>query len=171
MTFSTEMLACFTLAREANVKVASLVYVREQLFLEEPVGDLPIALVMMSIIFCLAAESRMISAIDYTSRDDVETVMATMKTAFDRARDLASEIDDPSPYQTLTALAGSLTNFLSDTARPLPRMVTFKMKAIYPSLALSQRLYYDPGRSEEIAQENHTIYPAFCQLEIRGLAS
>ena len=169
--FATELLACFTTAREANVKLESLIFVRQGLFAENPDGDISIAIVQAAIVFCLAAESRMISVIEFVSRDDVEIMMRRMKLAFDTARDLAADALDSSTYQQLTALAGALTNHLANKARPLPRMVTFNIPTSLPALAVSQRIYYDSSRWEEIIQENKTIHPAFVQREIRGLST
>jgi prophage DNA circulation protein len=170
-TFADELLLCFTYARETNVKLSSLAHVREHLFLETPVAELSLSLKVMAVMFCLTAESRMISATEFTSRDDVEAMMSRMKAAFDTARDMVTELDDPHPYQTVMALAGALTRFLADAARPLPRMVTFKLQAAFPSLVLSQMLYYDPARAEEIIAENHIVHPAFCLRELRGLSA
>lgn len=170
-TFSTNLLACFNVARQFNAKLSSFVFVREQLFLEIPVGDISKLIVQAAIGFCMGAESRTITTLEFTSRDDVEAMIATMKIAFDTARELASDALDSSSYQTLTFLAGALTNHLANISRPLPRIVTFRMAERTPALALSNRIYYTADRAEEIVAENHIIHPAFCPNEIRGLAT
>lgn len=170
-TFTTELLACFTAAREANVKLASLAVVHQRLFEEKPVGPISISIIQAATVFCLAAESRMITDITFVSRDDVEVMIKKMKLAFDTARELAADALDTTCYQKLTALAGALTNHLSTVARPLPRMIAFKLPVSLPALALSQRVYYDPSRWEEIIDENKTIHPAFVRREIRGLSA
>jgi len=170
-TFSEKLLLIFTTAREANAKLSSFVAVREQLFSEVPVGEISKLIVQVTIGFCLASESRIISNIEFTSRDDVEATIVSMKIAFDTARELAADAIDSASYQDLTFLAGALTSHLAATARPLPRMVTFNLAAPLPALALSNRIYYKGDRAEEIVAENHIIHPAFCPREIRGLAS
>lgn len=169
-TFTTELMACFTAARTANVTLDSLTVVRQGLFSETPDGDISAAIIQAAITFCLSTEARMIGLLEFTSRDDVETLMKRMKLAFDTARDLAADALDSSTYQALTALAGSLTNHLSNTARPLPRMVTFNMRITLPALSASQLVYYDSSRWEELVLENKTIHPAFMQRELRGLS-
>lgn len=169
--FASNLLACFTVAREGNAKLSSFVLVREQLLLEVPVGDVSKYIVQVGIGFCLGSESRTITEIEFTSRDDVEAMMATMKIAFDKARELAADVIDSASYQNLTFLAGALTSHLVNVSRPLPRMVTFKMNETMPALAYSQRVYYTADRAEEIVAENHVIHPAFVPAEIRGLAS
>ena len=170
-TFAIQLLACFTAAHEANVKLASLVAVHNAIYEEVPVGEITTAIVQAATGFCLATESRMITDIEFTSRDDVEVMMKTMKAAFDTARDLAADAVDSNSYQTLTYLAGALTNHLANVARPLPRMITFRMPISLPALALSNRVYHTAERWEEIVQENKTVHPAFCQRDIRGLSS
>lgn len=170
-TFAPKLLECFTVARKANAKLSSFVKVREGLFVEVPVGDVAKLIVQCATGFCLGAESRLISAIEFNSRDDVEAMMAIMKLAFDTARELAADAIDSSAYQNLTFLAGALTNHLANKSRPLPRMVNFKVATPLPALTFSNRVYYTASRWEELVNENHIIHPAFCPREIRGLAS
>ena len=170
-TFAENLLECFKAAQTANVTLASLVRVRLKLFEEAPVGNIPKAIVQSAIGFCLALESRIISNIEFTCRNDVETMISTMQVAFGIARDLAADALDSKAYRDLVALSGALTSYLATTARPLPRMVTFKLAVEMPALVLSNRVYYVADRSEEIVAENRIVHPAFCPREIRGLAS
>jgi hypothetical protein len=170
-TFPSKLLACFTLALTANSKLDSLFVVHQGLFNETPVGEISSAVVQMAILFCLATESRMISALQFNSRDDVESMMVKMRNTFDTARLLAADSLDTTAYQKLIALAGSLINHLSSVARPLPRMVTFTLTTTLPALAVCQRVYYSADRSDEIIDENKIVHPAFCMREIRGLSA
>jgi len=170
-TFATELQACFKSAQQANVKLATLFVVHEGLFDEVPVGEFSAAVVQMAIIFCLSTESRIITTLKFTNRDDVELMLGKMRGVFDIARVLAADAPDTSAYQQLTLLAGSLIDHLSNVSRPLPRMVKFSLKASLPSLTLSQLLYYTADRSEEIVDENKIVHPAFCLRELRGLSA
>lgn len=167
--FPVALLACFKLIELANAKLASVAYVRQQLYEETPVGDVSISIVMLGIVYCLGTESRMISLMTFTSRDDVDVLTENMKIAFDTARDLAADNEDSSTYQALTFLAGAITNHLATTARPLPRMMSFNMPKNYPALKLSYRIYYEADRAEELVQENKTVHPAFMQRQLRGM--
>jgi len=169
--FPQKLLEFFTLTRENGASLASIATVRDQLFNERPVGVVSIAIVQTAIVFCLSAESRIITETEFVSRDDVNHMIKTMKIAFDKARDGAADMSDSSSYQTLTFLAGALTNHLSNTARPLPRMVTFNLFISLPALALSNRIYHTADRWEEVVNENHIVHPAFCIREIRGLSA
>lgn len=170
-TFAANLLDIFTVAREADAKLSGFVQLREMLFTESPVGVVPKLIVQMAIGFCLGAESRLITLTEFASRDAVEDMIATMKLAFDTARDLAADALDSLAYQNLVFLSGALTNHLATISRPLPRIVTFRLATGMPALALSNRVYYVADRAEEIVAENHVIHPAFCPNLIRGLAS
>jgi prophage DNA circulation protein len=170
-TFSTNLLAIYTTAVAANAKLSNLVALRNYLFTESPVGLISNSIVQTALYMCLSAESRLIVLINFTSRDAVVDMINTMRDAFDTARVIAADSTDNSAYQNLTFLAGALTNYLANTARPLPRIVTFNLAKPFPSLALSNLIYYDAGRSDEIVDENHIVHPAFCPRQIRGLAS
>lgn len=168
--FGTELLDCFTKAYEAKVKLPALFHVHEQLFAEDPSGEIATMIVQSAVAFCLATESRLITEMTFTSRDDVEAMIRKMKTAFDTARELAADAQDSSTYQKLTYLAGALTQHLATTARPLPRMIKFAVAVPLPALSLANRLYYDPARWNELVDENKIIHPLFCGQEIVGLA-
>lgn len=170
-TFPQELNDIFTAVRVANVSLANLAFVRTQLFAETPVYDIPAAIIQMAVGFCLSAESQLIAAIKFKSRIDVENIMTRMSAAFATARDMAADNDDSAYYQQLTFLAGAVISHLATVARPLPRMVTFKMPTHMPALTLSNRIYYTAERWEEIVDENKTIHPAFCQREIVGMSS
>lgn len=169
-TFSSKLLECFTAVQTAGATLLSLTNVRQGLFDEDVEGDITAIIVDQAIIFCLSTESRLITTTEFVSRDDVEATMTRMRLAFDEARDIICEVDDPAPYQALLALGGSLMNHLSATALQLPRVVTFKLSAPFPALTASQMIYYEPDRWEELIDENQIVHPAFCSRELRGLS-
>ena len=125
----------------------------------------------IAIVFCLSAESRLISTTTYASRDDIDVVLKSVKTTFDTAKLKAADAPDSSAYQSLISLAGSLTSHLATVSRPLPRMIVFTMPTTYPALALSQRVYYTADRFDELIDENKIVHPAFCPKLIRGLSA
>src|SRR6266699_1865857 len=59
-TFTVNLLACFTAAKNSNVKLSGLFTVHQTLFAETPVGDIATDIVQVGITFCLATESRII---------------------------------------------------------------------------------------------------------------
>lgn len=169
-SFSAKLLAIFEAVRNTNPRLTSLANVRIKLFSKNPVALLARAMKWQGIVYCLSSESRLISLIDFTSRDDVEAMIKIMQTAFIKTRDASADFDDSSVYQSLIKMGGSLINHLANVARPLPLMVTFNANITMPSLTLSQRFYNDASRWEELVLENKTIHPLFCQREMRGMS-
>jgi prophage DNA circulation protein len=65
-------------------------------------------------------------------------------------------------------LHAAITMHLTETARPLPRMIAFQFNMTMPSVVLAQRLYADASRADELRAENKIVHPAFCPRQ--GLA-
>lgn len=170
-TFPAELNAAFEIAFESQARLAGFRNLRTRLFEEEPIGDITKAIWQTSIFFSLSVESRLLTNLEFTSRDDVDAMIKVMKEGFDAARELAADALDSSVYQALTFLAGATTAHLANVARPLPRIVTFKAMAIEPALTLSNRYYRSAERWEELVLENKVVHPAFCPRELQGLAS
>lgn len=169
-TFSTELLTCFTLAQEAQVSLIGLDFIFNELMAETTRGHIASAVVQAAVLFCLSTQSRIVAGMTFDSREDVEIMIVRMRTTFNAARDLAADKMDSISYQSLTSLAGSLTNHLSSAARPLPRMVSFELPLSVPALVASNRIYYDAARWVELAAENKTIHPLFMQRQLKGLS-
>lgn len=169
-TFADELLTCFNNIRDVNVKLSSLAVIHNRLFAEKPQGVIASAIVQLAVVLCLTTESRMIVKMEFMSRDDVVLMMKSMKDVFDTARDMAADAINSAVYQQLTYMAGALTNHLASTARPLPRMIKFTLPKNFPAMVLSNRIYYDPDRYEEIIAENKIVHPLFCPREIVGLS-
>lgn len=169
-TFPAQLQACFTAAENANVTLMSMSVIRQRLFDEKPQGQIAASVVMLAVTFCLSTESRMLTKVVYTSRDDVEKDIKRMKCAFDTARDMSADLMDSASYQAITFLAGALTNHLASTARPLPRMIVFRLPKSFPALTLAHRIYQDASRYDEIILENRVVHPLFCSREIIGLS-
>lgn len=168
-SFGRRVLIVFRLATAAGITVDWLDKVLESLVNEKP-SELGVVLVVQNmILIALAQDGRILATTQFTSRQDVEDMIARMKDWFDTARDLAAEQRDNPTYQALNYLAGATTRYLADVARPLPRMIVFNV-APSPALALSQYLYGDGARADELVQENRIIHPLFCVHQMRGLS-
>jgi prophage DNA circulation protein len=68
---------------------------------------------------------------------------------------------DQMTYRALVELHAAIIFHMIETARPLPRMLTFKFAEPMPSLQVAHRLYYDAGRADELRTENKVVHPAF----------
>jgi len=169
-TFGTELEKCFTQASDANCKLEQMAYLTKQMAKETPTGPIATTIVQATIMYSLSVECRIVAQMTFASRDDVDRMMARLRTAFDFARDLAADSVISSSYEALTNLAGSITNHLYQTALPLPRVVTFSLGKAFPALYVSNRVYYDASRWEEFIAANNVVNPMFIPRTFRGLS-
>jgi len=162
---------CFESARLAGATLGKMARVREGILAETP-ANLPAALVMEAGIgLCLVIESRILVRTRFTSRQDVDAIKVLMNDAFNVAEESAADIMDAARYRAVVQLHAAVIFHLTETARPLPRMVRFNFAAPMPTLLLAQRLYYDGGRADELKNENKTVHPAFAQRKGRALSA
>jgi prophage DNA circulation protein len=164
------LLACYRLATEAGMTVQWMDRVLTQLVSEKPSDLAAVSVVQNSILFALAQDARILAKTEFQSREDVQRMLERMKGWFDISIELAAEQRDNPSYAALITLAGSITRYLADTARPLPRMLHYQVQPM-PGLTLSQMIYHEGSRAEEIAAENKVVHPAFCPINIRALSA
>jgi prophage DNA circulation protein len=115
-----------------------------------------------SILLSLAQEANIIATMVFASRQSVEQLLASIQQPFGDSEDTAADTMAQMMYQAIVALHAAVVNHLVSTARPLPLMVPYQFNDILPTLIISQRLYADPSRYDEIRQENRVVHPAFC---------
>ena len=114
--------------------------------------------------------SVVLTAMTFTSRDDVTFVRDEINAAFDPAEESAADEMAVVVYRKLVALHAAVTFYLADTARPLPQMLQFQFAAIRPTLIQSYRLYADASRADELRDENKVVHPAFAPRQGRALS-
>lgn len=159
---------CFDLARQAGSTVQRLDFVREGIE-AEATTTLGGSLVKdAGIRLCLAAQARIVAGMTFVSRQDVTALKQQLYQPFRDAEEIAADNMDQATFQALVALHGTVTNHLVATARPLPRMVSFRFYEPLPSLVMAYKLYDDASRGDELRQENKVVHPAFCPMT--GLA-
>jgi len=168
-SFGRRLVQCYRLATEAGITVVWMDNVLKQLMKEHPKTLPAVLVVQASILFALAQDGRIIRRTVFISRTDVEAMLVKIKNWFDVAKELASEQRDNPIYNQIVALGGAITRYLADTARPLPRMLTYQFDPS-PALKISWSIYYEDDHSEEIIAENKVVHPAFCPLNIRALS-
>jgi prophage DNA circulation protein len=128
-------------------------------------------LIKNSIIYItLAHTARVLADVQFTSRDDVNYMREMVNTAFDAAEEQAADEMAQESYRALIELRSSMIYFLTETARPLPRMLAWEFSQVMSTLILAQRLYYDASRADELREENHIVHPAFCPRVGRALS-
>jgi hypothetical protein len=170
-TFGTNLLAIFTSALTLPITADRVAFVRQQLYGETPTGMIAILVVDTAILYCLTTESIFITRETFTSRNEITDLMKRMKTGFDQARDTAADRFDSATYQNLNYLAGSLINHLNSVALQLPSIVYFNYQASMPSLYLSNRIYQDTSRTDDLEDMNDVVHPLFMPQSITGLSA
>jgi prophage DNA circulation protein len=152
---------CFDLARAAGATQAQLAAVRNETLTETPTM-LGAVLIKNSIIqLCLVAEGNVIASMVFTSRQDVDALRLEINTVFVGVEETVADDKDQMTYQSIVSLHAAITYFLTQTARPLPRVLQFAFAAPMPTLVTAMRLYSDGGRADELRAENKVVHPAF----------
>lgn len=170
-SFANRLLNCFRLATASGINLDWMDRVIKGLIEEKPTLLSSTSVVQNSLIYALAQESRIIGAITYVSRDDVDFTMRRMKAWFDIVRDMIADTMSGPAYEAFVNLTAGITRYLTDVARPLPRMLRYDLNAALPALFISNYIYGEGGRDEELAAENKIIHPAFCQRTMRALSA
>jgi prophage DNA circulation protein len=156
---------CFALAREAGATAQGIVTVYNGVIIEAP-NTLGGKLIKDGLLnFCFANVSRIIVDMTFTSRDDVEQAMQGINATFATLENIVADAMDSLLYMALIRLNAATTHFLTETARPLPRMLAFRFAAPLSTLVAAHRLYDDAGRADELRQENKVVHPAFMKQE------
>ena len=120
---------------------------------------------------CLATQARIVAAMTFVSRQDVDALKQQLQQPFQDAEEIAADDMDQATFAALIALHGATVNHLVATARPLPRMLNFQFYEPLPSLVMAYRLYDDAGRADELREENKVVHPAFCPQAGRALSA
>ena len=159
----------FDLARKSGATLNEFNRIRTTV-IAEPVETLIGALIKnSSISFSLQQMSMVVVDIKFTSREDVERVRDELHPAFHDAEEVAADEMALMVYRGLVSLHAAVTFHLSQTARPLPQMLSYRFAMPKPTLILSQRLYYTATRADELREENKVVHPAFAPREGRAL--
>jgi prophage DNA circulation protein len=168
--FRLAFIPCMEAARANGATYQSMARVRLAALAETP-QFLPGTLLVQTIVrLSLASEARLVAAIEFTSRDDVQTVTDQINAAFAMAAEAASDDLDASTYMVITSLHAAITKYLADRSRTLPRVVRYRFNRTMTALRMSQRLYGNGARSDELRLENKVVHPAFMPRDIKALA-
>jgi prophage DNA circulation protein len=161
---------CFNQARLTGATMDEFNQIREALLAETPVSLLAALMQQACVAFSLQQLALAVTAITFTSRQDVDALVPQINAAFDQAEEVAADEMALVTYRTLVALHAATTFNLYQTAQPLPQMIAFQFAAIRPTLIQSYRLYADASRADELRAENKVVHPAFAPLTGRALS-
>ena len=169
-TFWGDYTACFDQAQTAGVTFEQFETLRILAEASLPVSDAAIAVKNFSVRMVLVEEARILAAMTFVSRDQIDDFIDQMRENFDGAIIVAADNMDNVAYQALIALKGAVVNDLASRALQLPRLVNYTLARRLPSLYLAQTIYQDASRNDEIVAENEIINPNFCPLQLRVLS-
>jgi prophage DNA circulation protein len=144
--------------------------VRIAMLKETPQYFIGAAMACAGVIFSLVEQTRMITAMTFVSRADVETILTKMSDIFDEAKLAMSNMITGTNYEYLVALSAALIQHLAATERMLPRLVSYQLAASLPALTVANLLYGDGARFDELIAENKTVHPAFMQRDLVALS-
>jgi prophage DNA circulation protein len=153
---------CFDLVRQAGCSLQQMGTVRILLTAEQPLTLGATLVRNIGIFLALAQQGKIVSQMVFVSRQDVNMLRTTLQKPFDDAEEMAADDMDNTAFRAIIQLHAAVVNHLVQTARPLPEMLTYQFATSLPSIVISQRLYGDASRYDEIRAENKVVHPAFC---------
>jgi prophage DNA circulation protein len=161
-TFGTPLRACFAAATAAGATFAGMDRVRQEAQ-SVTTPDLPVQRVAQTAArFALSEIAQIVAATTFTSRQDVDAVLARVNAAFVPAEDFAADQFNNAVWRALVALHGAVVRDLNARARPLPLIVSYSFGTRMPLLTLANRLFGDAGRAEQLLAENRdVVHPLF----------
>jgi len=169
-TVGTNLYACFETARMAGATIKTMDLVRTAMFAESPLHGLGHTIVNAAIIFSYVEQSHLIADTNYRSRSDIAIVLDKMIAITEDIKLNMADFFVASDYQNFIRLSALLIQHLSATERQLPRVINLTFPVHLPALTMSNRIYGDGSRSEELIAENKTVHPAFMQREVMALS-
>jgi prophage DNA circulation protein len=160
----------FNLARAAGATVEQLEAIRRRTI---PIVVLafPAWSVGNTCIRCLLVQmARILAAMTFTSRSQIDGYIDGINRAFDNAETVAANARDQASYRSLVALHAAVTYDLTTRARTLPTIVLYDFAVPRPAIWICNRLYGGDERTQELIDENHPVHPAFVQQPTRALS-
>lgn len=113
---------------------------------------------------------RAVSAYTPTSYDDAAAVRAQVTRQLDAEILIAADQGQDDTYIALRDVRTAIVNDLTTRATSLASLVVVKTPLSVPAPVLSQRLYRDSTRADELVAEASPIHPAFMPVAFKALA-
>jgi prophage DNA circulation protein len=160
-TFSISFSICVDLARQAGATLVTMDRVRKAALAETPVSAAAIQTVLAIVRLTLAQEARILAAMPFVSRNQIDATATAMSDAFSQTAEAASDDLDAGTYIAILTLQGDVIAHLADQGRKLPRVINYSYQSVMPALRMAQRAYADPSRYLELIAENEVVHPGF----------
>jgi len=165
------LVECFDLAVAAGITLPQMLQVRtvaasQHAFL---VGAIMVRDAMIEL--ALASSGEIIAGMVFKSRQLVDQTRDAINLAFEAIEETVADDMDSMTYRSLISLHAAIIAHMTETARPLPRMLTFQFGFAQPTLVMAYKLYADAGRANELRAENKVVHPAFTRPRGRALSA
>jgi len=168
--FGEALQECFDAAVDAGAKLGPLDSLRTFILGLSPKTDMAVAVVQSSLFFTLAEEAKVVSQMEFSSRDDVAAMIKKMGEAYEEVTVTVMDFYSDILYQSFLALSSALMQHLYLSELTLPMVVSYQTAGVRTALTLAQLIYADASRSDEVVAENKVVHPAFVPRQVRVLS-
>jgi len=117
----------------------------------------------------LCALAGAVSTYTPSSSNDAQARLAEITPLYDAEIEAAADLHDVESYSALRDLRQTIWDDLTNRAAFLPELVTLNVPAMMPACVLSQLVFQDGSRENEIILRNNPVHPLFCNSTISVL--
>lgn len=112
------------------------------------------------------------AALNYqpTSYDDAWQAMTLVSEALETGAINVADMGYDETYRDLIALNNTVVSTLTERGANLARFTEYQFHRSQPSLVLSERIYQDPARNNELVRCVNPVHPAFMPLDFKALS-
>lgn len=104
------------------------------------------------------------------SHDDAWDVMALVGDTLEAGAISAADAGHDDAYRELIALHNTVVSTLTERGANLARFTEYHFYSSLPSIVLSERIYQDPSRNNELVRCVNPVHPAFMPLDFKALS-
>jgi hypothetical protein len=119
----------------------------------------------------VAALAQVYAHTQFASSADAESARDQLSDLIDAQATRAADAGDDIAYGGWMTVLGASVTDLTSRAQQLPLLLTYKLGASLPSLALAQRIYQDGSRAAELVARNAAPHPLFMPRDISALVA
>lgn len=117
-----------------------------------------------------AADRQLMFSYQSVSADDTWDVMTLSGEALEVGAVNAADMGHDDTYRDLIALHNTVVSMLTERVANLARFTEYQFDTALPSLVLSERIYQDPARNNELVRCVNPVHPEFMPLDFKALS-
>ncbi len=119
----------------------------------------------------VVAMARASMAYQPVSSDDAASIRNIVCSALDAEITVAADQGEDASFGALRSLRAAVVEDLNMRGANLPPIAEIAVGQSLPATVLAQRLYRDPGRTDELVMEGAPVHPAFMPTTFKALSS